>query len=82
MGRTSAPPLAEDVIRKARLAKFMSRADVLRELAKRGVSMDESNLSRIENNKVRWPALRVIPALAEVLDLKPGEMFEAQKEAA
>jgi transcriptional regulator with XRE-family HTH domain len=38
--------------------------------------MDESNLSRIENNKVRRPALRVIPALAEVLDLEPGQMFE------
>lgn len=81
MSRT-AQPLAEDVIRKARLAKFMSRADVLRELAKRGITMDASNLSRIENNKIRWPAPRVIPALAEVLDLEPEQMIEPQEKAA
>lgn len=72
----SAPPLAEGVVLAARLAKFMSRADVLKELAKRGITMDASNLSRIENNKIRWPAPRVIPALAEVLDLEPEQMIE------
>ena len=54
---------------------------MIRELRKRDITIDESHLSRIENNKVRWPALRMIPALAEVLGLKPEDMFEDEEAA-
>jgi transcriptional regulator with XRE-family HTH domain len=77
MGRSSAPPVNGKVLRRARLGKFMSQSDVLRELDARGVTLDQGNLSKIERGLIKWPALRVIPALAEVVGLTTDELFAA-----
>ena len=75
MGRSSAPPVNGKVLRRARLSKFMSQADVIRLCAERGVVIDQGNLSKIECGRIKWPALRVIPVLAEVVGLKTDELF-------
>jgi len=77
MGRSSAPPVNGKVLRRARLGKFMSQADVLRECAERGVVIDQGNLSKIERGLIKWPALRVIPVLADVVGLKAADLFKA-----
>lgn len=68
------------VLLRARLRKFMSQADVLRECAERGVVIDQGNLSKIERGLIKWPSLRVIPVLAEVVGLKTDELFAADPE--
>ena len=78
MGRSSAPPINGKVLLRARLGKFMSQADVLRGCAERGVVIDQGNLSKIERGLIKWPALRVIPVLADVVGLKAEELFAAE----
>jgi transcriptional regulator with XRE-family HTH domain len=82
MGRTSAPPLDGEAIRRARLRKFLSQAEVAEQCAQRGVKIDRSGLSLIETGIVKRPALKVIPVLAEVLGLDPEEMFKDEDGAA
>jgi transcriptional regulator with XRE-family HTH domain len=76
MGRTSARPIKGHLLREARIAKFMSQADVTRKCAERGLVLDHTNLSKIERGLIRWPALRAIPVLAEVLGLDVEELFD------
>ena len=76
MGRTSAPPVNGELLREARIRKLMSLADVQRECAERGLDLGADNLSKIERGVVRWPAMRKLPVLAEVLGLKVEDMFE------
>jgi len=81
MGRSSLPPINGKVIRRARLAKFLSQPDVLRLCAERGVILDQGNLSRIERGLVKWPAPRAIPVLAEVVGLTTDDLFTAEDAA-
>lgn len=76
MGSTSAPPLNGDLIRRARLDKFMTQPEVCEKCAERGLAISPSAISRIESGDVKRPALRVIPVLAEVLGLDVKDMFE------
>jgi len=72
------PPLNGDVILRARLGKFLTQAEVQKALRDRGITISASSLSRIESGAVERPALRVIPVLAEVLDLDVNEMFKRE----
>jgi transcriptional regulator with XRE-family HTH domain len=81
MGRTSAPPIKGEILREARIAKFMSQADVARECAERGLTLDPTNLSKIERGLIRWPAMRAVPILAEVLGVDVKELFGDEEAA-
>lgn len=78
MGRTSARPIRGQMLREARLRKFMSQADVLRGCAERGLALDQTHLSKIERGLIKWPALRTIPVLADVLGIDVEELFEEE----
>ena len=82
MGKTSAPPLDGAAILSARLAKFMTQAEVAAQVAALcapdGIKFDRSSLSFIENGAVKRPSLKVVRALAAVLELKRNEMFKAE----
>lgn len=82
MGRSSAPPLDGDVILRARLGKFMTQDDVIRGCAERGFDLGQGTLSKIENGRIRWPAIRLIPILADVLGIDASRMFADEDEAA
>ena len=75
MGRTSAPPVNGGFLREARIRKLMSLADVQRECAERGLDLGADNLSKIERGVVKWPAMRKLPVLAEVLGIDVEDMF-------
>ena len=81
MWRPSAPPLDGEVIRQARIGKFLTQQEVTDQLAELGVWIDRSTLSNIENLKTRYPPVRVIPALARVLGLEVEEMFAGEDAA-
>lgn len=85
MGKTSAPPLDGEAIRRARLGKFMTQAEVAGAVQEKcsalGIKFDRSGLSMIENGSVKRPSLKVVPVLAEVLGMEVGEMF-ADEDAA
>lgn len=78
MGRTSAPPIKGEILREARIRKFMSQADVARECAERGLPLDPTNLSKIERGLIKWPAMRSIPILAEVLGVNVEDLFDIE----
>lgn len=69
MGRSSQPPLNSQVIRQARIRKFLTQEDVQRLTAELGHEINAGNLSRIERGKAPWPTPRSIPVLARVLGL-------------
>jgi transcriptional regulator with XRE-family HTH domain len=79
MGKTSAPPLDGEAIRRARLRKFLTQAEVAGAVAQQcsglGIKFDRSGLSMIENGQVKRPSLKVVPVLAEVLGMEVEEMF-------
>lgn len=81
MGKTTAPPLDGEAIRSARHAKFMTQAEVAAQasdlLAADGIKFDRSGLSMIETGDVKRPNLKVVRALAQVLDMKADELFKA-----
>lgn len=81
MGKTSAPPLDGEAIRRARLAKFLTQAEVAERVQKKctraGIKFDRSGLSLIESGTVKRPNLKVVRALGQVLDLGANEMFQA-----
>lgn len=81
MGKTSAPPLDGEAIRRARLEKFLTQAEVAERVGKRlardHIKFDRSSLSLIESGIVKRPSLKVVRALARVLELKAAEMFKA-----
>ncbi len=81
MGRTSAPPIKGELLREARIRKFMSQADVARECAERGLAIGPTNLSKIERGLIRWPAMRNLPVLAEVLGIDVEELFDSEEAA-
>ena len=80
MGKTSAPPLDGEAIRQARLAKFLTQAEVAERVQKKtsraGIRFDRSGLSLIESGAVKRPSLKVVRALAQVLDLSAGELYK------
>jgi transcriptional regulator with XRE-family HTH domain len=82
MGKTSAPPLDGEAIRRARLGKFMTQLEVAAQVselcAADGIKFDRSGLSMIESGDVKRPSLKVVRALAAVLELEPDEMFKAE----
>ena len=75
------PPLDADAILRARIGKFLTQQEVAEQCAPRcaelGIKFDRSSLSMIETGKVKRPALRIVPVLAEVLGMEPDEMFKA-----
>lgn len=81
MGRTSAPPIKGDVIRAARIAKCMSQSDVQQACAERGLLIGQYQLSKIETGAIKWPALRNLPVLAEVLGLTVEELFADENDS-
>jgi transcriptional regulator with XRE-family HTH domain len=85
MARSSAPPLDGQAIRRARVLKFLTQEEVAALVAgpcaEFGIKFDRSSLSLIENGKVVRPSLKVIPVLAEVLGMKPEEMFASEEAA-
>ena len=82
MGKTSAPALDGTAIRRARLARFLTQAEVAAQVsalcAADDIKFDRSGLSLIEGGRVERPSLKVVRALAAVLELDPGEMFKAE----
>ena len=56
----------------------MTQAEVCQACAERGWNIADTNLSRIENGRLKWPALRGIPVLAEVLGVEVDDLFEAE----
>jgi len=78
MGRTSAPPVNGKRIRQARLRLHMSQAEVCKACAERGHKLDDGNLSRMETGQIKWPALRGLPVLAEVLGVEVEDLFETE----
>lgn len=80
MGKTNAPPLDGGVIRRARLGRFLTQQEVAEQCAALGVKIDRSGISQIESGYVKWPSLKVIPAIAQVLGLDVGEMFHRDDE--
>ena len=82
MGKTNAPPLDGEAIRSARLRKFLTQAEVAAQVAALcaadDIKFDRSSLSLIESREVKRPSLKVVRALAAVLELGPGEMFKAE----
>ena len=80
MGKTTAPALDGEAIRRARHAKFMTQLEVAAQVAALceadDIKFDRSSLSFIENGDVKRPNLKVVRALAAVLELDPDEMFE------
>lgn len=59
----------------------MLQTDVIEECAKRGVAIDQGNLSKIERGVIKWPAPKVVAALADVLSLETSEIY-AEEDAA
>jgi transcriptional regulator with XRE-family HTH domain len=82
MGKTSAPPLDGEAIRRARLRKFLTQAEVAAQVSAQvaadDIKFDRSGLSMIEGGSVKRPSLKVVRALAAVLELEPDEMFKAE----
>jgi transcriptional regulator with XRE-family HTH domain len=82
MGRTSAPPLDGEAIRRARLRKFLTQAEVAAQVyahvSAHDIKFDRSGLSMIESGDVKRPSLKVVRALAVVLELNADEMFKAE----
>lgn len=76
MGRNSAPPLNGELIRRARLRKRLTQSEVGQLCAERGHPLDQGNLSRIERGRIKWPSMRALPALADVLGLDVDELFD------
>lgn len=78
MGQSSGiPPINGKVLRAARIARFMSQADVLRACAERGVVIDHGNLSKMETGRIRRPRPQIIPVLAAAVGLTPMELCAA-----
>jgi len=81
MGKTSAPPLDGEAIRRARLRQFLTQAEVATQVASLcaadGIKFDRSGLSMIESGAVKRPSLKVVRALTAVLGMDPDEMFKA-----
>ena len=80
MGRSSAPPVNGKRIRQARLRLHMSQAEVCKACAERGHKLDDGNLSRMETGQIRWPALRGLPVLAEVLGVEVDDLWDTEDE--
>lgn len=59
----------------------MSQSDVQQACAERGLIIGQHHLSKIETGAIKWPALRNLPVLADVLGLTVEELF-AEEEAA
>ena len=82
MGKTSAPPLDGEAIRRARLSKFLTQAEVAAQVAELcapdGIKFDRSGLSMIESGAVKRPSLKVVRALAQVFGVDAAEMFKAE----
>ena len=77
MGKTSAPPLDGEAIRRARLSQYLTQAEVAAQVsAAIGATFNRSGLSYIENGAVKRPSLKVVNGLATVLGLEPDEMFK------
>lgn len=74
-------PLDALAIRQGRIRNWMTQAEVAERVTNLGVEFDRSTLSNIENGKTRYPAVKVIPALAQVLGLEVAEMFKAGEAA-
>lgn len=77
MGKTSAPPLDGEAIRRARLRLFLTQAEVAEQVAELGVPFDRSGLSLIEVGFVKRPRLKVVRALGQVLGLEADSLFMA-----
>lgn len=56
----------------------MTQAEVCQACADRGYKLDAGNLSRIETGLIRWPALRGLPVIAEVLGLDVDDLFDTE----
>lgn len=82
MGKTSAPPINGALIRRARLARFMGQSEVQQALARLGVDIDTSGLSRIESGATKWPAHRTVRGLAELFGLRRDEIYLTEPEEA
>lgn len=82
MGRTSAPPLKEGLLRQARLRKRMQQNDVLHACAERGLVIGQYHLSKLETGAIKWPSLRILTVLADVLDLEYDDLFETEESPA
>lgn len=77
MGKTSAPPLDGEAIRRARLRLFLTQAEVAEQVAALGVPFDRSGMSFIESGFVKRPRLKVVRALGQVLGLEADSLFMA-----
>ena len=79
MPRNFAPPLNGEAIRRARLCKFMTQAEVAchvsGQVAEHGIKFDRSGLSLIENGMVKRPHPKVVGALCSVLGLDPDTLY-------
>ena len=75
------PALNAEAILHARIHKFLTQQEVAMQVsalcAEDGIKFDRSGLSYIENGKVERPNLKVVRALAQVLEMEAAELFKA-----
>ena len=80
MGKSSAPPIDGKRIRRERLRLRMTQVEMCQACAERGYKLAEGNLSRIENGLIKWPALRGLPVIAEVLGVEVDDLWDAEED--
>jgi hypothetical protein len=60
----------------------MSQDDVRQACAKLGLVIGQHHISKLELGVVKWPALRILPVLANVLGFEEVEDMFAKDDAA
>jgi transcriptional regulator with XRE-family HTH domain len=75
------PPLKKELLREARLRKRMSQLEVQQACAERGLVIGQYQLSKLETGAIRWPPLKTLEVLADVLGLEYDDLFEEEKPA-
>jgi transcriptional regulator with XRE-family HTH domain len=78
MGRTSAPPLNGKRVRQERLRLRLKQSEVCQACQERGFKLHAPMLSRIENGLLKWPDLKGIPVLAEVLGVSVDDLWDTE----
>ena len=81
MGRSSAPPLNGKRVRQERLRLRLKQSEVCQACQARGYKLYAPALSRIENGLLKWPDLKGIPILAEVLGVEVDDLYVTEDDA-
>lgn len=66
-----------NALRRRRMAAEMTIEDVLKGLESRGIKMETSDISRLENGRVTSPSLEKVTIYGTFLGLSPNEIAQA-----